>query len=361
MISRFRLFALMVLVAACGNQQERIQPEYRPIVESVYASVKVQPDSLYRAFALVQGMVEANLVEEGQEVMPDQPLVKLINTNPELQAQTALLNYELAREQYQGQSTVLKSIEQEIETARLQFVNDSVNYCRQKNLWDQGIGSKVEFDTRKLAYERSANAVNLLKDRYAQTSTELQTRLRVAENAYQSSLKSSSDFTVRSMIQGKVYALYTEKGEVVNPQQPLALLGSSNDFVLEMLVDEVDIVRIGHKQEVVITLDAYPQEIFNAYVTKIYPTKDERNQTFVVEARFLEPPEVLYPGLAGEANIVIARRDSVLTIPRAYLLAGNRVLTEDGERNVELGLTNLDHVEIVSGISPETVLLKPSR
>ena len=352
---------LGIFLTGCGHKGERISPQYRPIVESVYASVKVQPDSLYRAFALVQGMVDANQVEEGQLVLPDQALVKLINTNPELQAETARLNYELAREQYQGNATMLQSIEQEIATARLQLVNDSVNYCRQKNLWDQQIGSRSQYESRKLAYERSINSVKLLEDKYTQTNNELQTKLQVAENAYQASLKSSGDFTVRSMIRGKVYALYAEKGEVVNPQQPLALIGSADDFVVEMLVDEVDIVRIAYEQEVLVTLEAYSDQLFRARISKIYPTKDERNQTFVVEARFISPPEVLYPGLAGEANIVIARRDSVLTIPRSYLLNNGQVLTEDGETEVKTGLTNLEYVEIISGIDDTTILIKPEQ
>lgn len=355
----FLLLTTILLMWSCADKNDRIQPSYSQIVESVYASVKVQPDSLYRAFALVSGMVEANLVEEGQEVSPDQALVKLINTNPQLQAETARLNYELAKEQYEGQSALLRSIAQEIETSRLQLVNDSVNYCRQRNLWDQGIGSKVEYDTRKLAYERSVNTVDLLEDKYAQTRAELQTKLQVADNAYKSSLKSSNDFTVRSMISGKVYALYSEKGEVVHPQQPLALIGSATDFVLEMLIDEVDIVRIAHNQEVVVTLDAYPDQLFRAYVTKVYPTKDERNQTFVVEARFVLSPEVLYPGLAGEGNVVIGRRDSVLTIPRTYLMEGNMVRTEEGMVEVSTGLINMEQVEIISGVGPQTTLLKP--
>lgn len=359
-ISAFILMGLFLLLG-CGGNDGRIRPEYRPIVESVYASVKVQPDSLYRAYALVQGMVDANKVEEGQLVFPNQPLVKLINTNPELQAETARLNYELAREQYQGQSTLLQTIEQEIAAARLQLVNDSVNYCRQKNLWDQQIGSRSQYETRKLAYDRSVNTVRLLEDKYAQTNSELQTKLQVAENAYQASLKSSGDFTVRSMISGKVYALYAEKGEVVTPQQPLALIGSADDYVVEMLVDEVDIVRIAHELEVLVTLDAYSGRVFKAFVTKIYPTKDDRNQTFVVEARFVQPPDVLYPGLAGEANVVIARRDSVLTIPRSYLLPGDRVKTSQGEVQVETGLTNLEYIEIVSGLDTDAVILNPSQ
>ena len=39
--------------------------------------------------------------------------------------------------------------------------------------------------------------------------------------------------------------------------EPLASIGSATDFVIEMLVDEVDIVKISKDQKVIITLDAY--------------------------------------------------------------------------------------------------------
>ena len=58
-----------------------------------------------------------------------------------------------------------------------------------------------------------------------------------------------------------------------------------------MLVDEVDIVRILKNQEVLISLDAYENQIFKGKVSKIYPKKDERNQTFKVEAVFNESPK----------------------------------------------------------------------
>jgi multidrug efflux pump subunit AcrA (membrane-fusion protein) len=160
---------------------------------------------------------------------------------------------------------------------------------------------------------------------------------------------------------GKVYALYKNPGEIVNLQQPLATVGSENRFVLEMLVDEVDIVTIIEEQQVLVSLEAYPNEIFKANVSKIYPSKDVRNQTFKVEAIFENPPPTLYPGLSGEANIIVDVKENVLTIPINYLIEGNKVKTEEGILEVTTGLQNEDEVEILSGITVETVLLKPNK
>ncbi len=83
---------------------------------------------------------------------------------------------------------------------------------------------------------------------------------------------------------------------------------AATDFIIEMLVDEVDIVKISINQKVIISLDAYKGEIFTGKVSKIYPKKDERNQTFTVEAVFDEAPIKLYPGLSGESNIIISAK-----------------------------------------------------
>jgi multidrug efflux pump subunit AcrA (membrane-fusion protein) len=78
-----------------------------------------------------------------------------------------------------------------------------------------------------------------------------------------------------------------------------------------------------------------------------------------VEAVFQNPPEKLYPGLAGEGNIIIAQKEDVLTIPKIYLIDGNQVQTEDGLVEVKTGLQNLDQVEILEGIDMNTSILKP--
>ena len=126
-----------------------------------------------------------------------------------------------------------------------------------------------------------------------------------------------------------------------------------------MLVDEVDIVKIIEDQTVLITLDAYKGEVFTGKVSKILPKKDERNQTFVVEAIFDNPPKKLYPGLSGEANIIIATKNEVLTIPKEYLIDENKVKTDDQLVEIVIGLQNMEFVEVISGITEDSYIYKP--
>lgn len=350
---------IFLLLLSCGEKQEKILPQKTKITESVYSSVTIQPDSLYQVYAAVGGILDNNLVEEGDTVQKGTPLTQIINNAPKLSTENAKLALQLARENYSGSSAVLKGLEDEIQAATLSFQNDYINFFRQKRLWEQQIGSKVEFDNRKLAYELSRNNLNFLISRYDRTQNELRTQVQQARNNYESSKINTKDFTVTSKINGKVYALFKEPGEIITTMEPLASVGSSDVFIVEMLVDEVDIVKLGLGQKVLITLDAYRDEVFEAKVTKIYPRKDERSQTFKVEALFENPPETLYPGLAGEGNIIIAQRADALVIPKSYLVNGNQVQTEDGLINVKTGLQNLDQIEILEGVDGSTSILKP--
>jgi len=68
----------------------------------------------------------------------------------------------------------------------------------------------------------------------------------------------------------------------------------------------------------------------------------------------------LFNGLAGEANIIVSKRKNALTIPSGYLIDKNKVLTTDGEKEIEIGLKNLKFVEVLSGIDVNTIILKPT-
>ncbi len=354
------ILSLFFILCSCGEKNSKILPEKTRITESVYASATLQPDSLYHAHASITGILDSNLVDEGDSVLQGQPILKIKNTAPKLNVENARLAWQLARENYSGNAAVLKGIQDEIDAALLSLHNDSLNYFRQKRLWENSIGSKVELDNRRLAYELSQNKVALLKSSYERTQKELLTRLQQTENDFKTSQVISEDFVVTSKIKGTVYALFKNPGEIVSAMEPLASVGHSTNYVINLQVDEVDIVKLKLEQEALITIDAYKSDVFKAKITKIYPSKDERAQAFTVEAIFTDPPDILYPGLAGEGNIIIAEKENVLTIPKEYLTSDNQVKTENGMVDVTTGLQSLDRIEIISGLEANSYILKPA-
>jgi len=172
---------------SCSGNKEKTNPIKRDITESVYSSVTIQPDSLYQVYSIVAGILDKNLVEEGDLVSKNKPISQIINNTPKLNTQNAKLSLDLARENYHGSADILSAIEDEIVAGTLQYKNDSINFFRQKNIWKQNIGSKVEYDTKKLKYQLSSNNLNLLKSKYNRTKNELKTALKQAENNYKTS------------------------------------------------------------------------------------------------------------------------------------------------------------------------------
>lgn len=355
------LLLLPFLFLYACKEEEHTTPQRISMTESIYSSVLIQPDSLYQVYAVISGILEKSFVEEGDLVVKNQPLFQVTNTAPELNAKNAKLALDLANDNYSGGITVLQSIKDEINAALLKFKNDSINYFRQKNLWDQKIGAKIEYDTKKLNYDLAKNNLVTLQSKLNRTKNELSINVKQAKNNYNTSLVATKDYTVKSSITGKVYAIAKNRGELINSTTPMATLGSASKFIIEMLVDEVDIVKVIKGQQVLLNLDAYKGQVFTATVTKIVPKKDERNQTFKVEAVFDTQPKVLYPGLSGEANIVIAKRDHVLTIPLDYLIDDDKVKTADGLVSIKTGMRNMEYVEILSGITETTLLYKTDK
>ncbi|WP_224491433.1 efflux RND transporter periplasmic adaptor subunit [Robertkochia flava] len=350
---------IIVLLFSCKNKSEGIYPDSGPLTESVYATVTIKPDSLYEVYAAVAGILQQNLVKEGDTVTKGQPLFQIVNNTPVLQVENAKLNLELARKNLQGENNVLDELENQIRTAELQFHNDSINFYRQKSLWEKNIGSKNAYDQKQLAFELSANRLSLLLQQYQRTKRELITHLEQARNNYETSRISKDEYTVTSRLNGRVYAVYKEPGELITQQHALGNVGSAGNFIIEMMVDEKDIVRLDTGQEVVLVLDAYGSATFTATISRILPEKNERNQSFTVEALFTNVPPRLYAGLAGEANIIISRKTQTLSIPRSYLVNDSLVRTPEGMQKVETGMESLDRIEILSGIEASTRILKP--
>jgi len=356
---RILILLISLQILSCGNSVESVKPKISTLVESVYASALVQPDSLYAAYSSVAGILDKQFVNEGDTVLNGSSLFQIFNKTPELNRENAKINLQQAREEYNGSAAILNGLQKEILTAELKLINDSINFKRQERLWKQEIGSKAEYDIKKLNYELSLNNLNVLQNKYARTKNELKNRVMQAGNAYEAAIVSTKDFTITSKINGRVYAIYKNIGEIITTLEPLASIGSADTFLVELLVDEIDIVKLNTKQKVIIKLDAYPEEIFEGKIYKIYPKKDERSQTFKVEAIFNIAPVKLYPGLAGEANIIVSEKENTLTIPLEYLMKNNTVNTDDGPVSVTIGAKNLKEVEILAGIDENTEILKP--
>jgi multidrug efflux pump subunit AcrA (membrane-fusion protein) len=233
-----------------------------------------------------------------------------------------------------------------------------LNYYRQKALYDRKVSSKVELEQSELVFQNSKNTYQSALFKYSDLKKQLLLNDQQAQRNLKISQKLEGDFQVKSEVEGKVFAVLKEKGEMVSIQTPLAVLGNAKSYIIEMQVDENDIVQVKLGQKVLITMDSYKGQTFEAKVHKINPYMNERSKTFTVEARFTIEPEVLYPNLSLEANIILNEKKNVLIIPRNYLIDNQYVLKASGEKvKVKVGLMDFEKVEILSGLKENDQLI----
>ena len=245
--------------------------------------------------------------------------------------------------------------------ARSKKQNDSLLLVRQRNLWANQIGTRVELEQRELNYKNSLTAYKSAVLRYKDLKKQLELAEKQSQKNLQISETRADDYTIRSETRGKVYSVLIEQGELVTPQTPVAVIGDADEFILELQVDEYDISRVKPGQKVLLNLDSYKGQVFEGEVYKINPAMNQRTRSFTVEARFLTAPPALFPNLTTEANIIIQAKKDALIIPRDYLIDGAFVMTEEKEKvPVKTGLKDYQKVEILDGITKNDVLLKPA-
>ena len=356
------LIILPLSLISCQHRDAKteVKPQRRNITESVYASVKVSPETAYYVQSVRNGIIDRIYIKEGELVKEDQLLVQIVApVSDKVQLNDAEISLEEAKSNLKGQNSLLNNIELEIQSIKEQSKLDSINLERQERLLSQNIGKSADYEQLKLKYDNSKTQLELLRQKLEQTKTTLEVNYKKAINKINSERNQLADFQIRARMDGRVYSINKEEGDFVSTQEKIAEIGSYDKFKIAMDIDEVDIIKINLRDSVLIILDAYPDEVFVANVSKIYAKKDDITQTFRVESTFQQLPPKLYYGLSGEANIIVAKRENTLVIPTAYLLPNHKVLTTEGEKTVTVGMRNLEYTEILSGIDTTSTLIKP--
>jgi multidrug efflux pump subunit AcrA (membrane-fusion protein) len=351
---------LLLVIAGCTQNADTITPTTGPITESVYASGLVKAEGQYQVYPTVSGNVLALLVKEGDTVKAGQPLMRIDDRTSRFASGSADAQLQLLERNAREDGPVLTRLRATVEQARDKFALDSLNYARQQALWAKDIGSRSELDQRQLAFTTSRANLDIAQKALAENRTQLRTQLEVARNNAASASAGQVDHQPRSLIDGIVYDLMIDPGELATPQRPVAVVGSAKDLYLELEVDEFDIRLIKPGQQVFVTLDSYADTAFEAQVSRIIPLMDERSRTFQVDARFTHRPPVLYPNLTVEASIVLRTKPNALLVPASYIVDGSYVITgKDKKTPVRLGARDMEKVEVVSGIDTNTRIYRP--
>jgi len=354
------IISALLLFISCSKEKESILVSASDITEVVYASGKVKAVDQYNVYSTVNGVLQNIFINVGDDIQKGQTLLEIDNVTSQLNTENARIALDLSAENNRKGSDKIQEIELNVNLALEKLQLDSSLFFRQKKLWEQNIGTQLELEQKKLAYNNSTINYQTSQKRLSQLKTQLQNELKRANVTYDINKKLFSDYSIKSSVNGKVYDILKERGELVTSQTPLALIGKTDTFLLELSVDENDIIKISLGQKVLVTMDSYKGQVLDAVVDKIYPIMNERSRTFMVEAHFINPPKKLFPNLSAEANIIIQVKKNIITVPNNYVIDGKYVLVQDNKkREIKTGLKDYQKVEVLKGLKVNEVIYKP--
>jgi len=360
-----RIYMLMVLgyITFSCKKAQQVHVLQKDIIETVYASGKIVPDNEYNLFAFNNGTILKKLVKDGDRVGKGQILYVVRNEPVAAKYQAALAGYRNTELNLSDRSPLLHDLQLALQSAGLKLKNDSLTYHRWKNLWDQGIGTRSNLDNSFTAYQLSVNQQKSAAEKYTSALHDMQVSSSNARSLLQAARKELDDHFIRSDRAGIVYQTFREAGEGVHANEIVALIGDSGRRIIRLSVDQEDIDKIRTGQRVVLKTDLSGDKVYEATVTHIYPTMNESDQTFRVDAVFVQqlPPAFIHCSV--EANIIIAVKPQANVLQREALAGEDSVwiLANGKEKKVSVrtGIATLDYVEILAGIDARTpVLLK---
>ncbi len=227
------------------------------------------------------------------------------------------------------------------------------------------------------ALER-AESGTLTDDARRQEITAAMADLRRTQSALDDVRYSFDHTTIVAPRSGVVLEKFVEEGTVIPPGTAALAQGTgivSIADITEMYVtadvDEVDISRVAVGQPVEIEVETLPGVTITGRVDKVFPQgKEETNVIyFPVRIRIDKLHPKLRPGMTADVNILIAERQDVLLVPDAAIdRSGGRtvvqVLEQEGaepvEREVEVGVTDYEQTEILSGLRAGERVVLPS-
>lgn len=347
--------------------------EVMPLELRIVASGEVRYQSLARIGSEITGTVTARHVREGDRVNKGDLLIEL---NPEelqsrlAQAQTLLQQLQkISRPQ--AQAALVEARDNLRQTSR--------EARRREALATKGMISAEQVEQAQrieLNAKTALTRAQLAADSLATDSTEerlLQQRIDSAEAEL-------AKTRIYAPFAGRVQTRNVEPGDLVQPSKILLEIARSDgldrDGVasdgLEVVValDEKNFAPLQLKQPVQLIADAWPEQTVPGIVNFIAPAVDSGRGTIDVHISVLADTtnerKAFLQGMTVSANIIAAERERTLVLPNDYLLSNSNGQTqvlrwENGAVNavnVQLGLRNMTHSEITSGLAEGDIVVQ---
>lgn len=314
------------------------------------------------------GVVLEKVVEEGAHVKKGDVIVRLNNSNLDLEILNA--ESELAEKQNMLRSTQL-SMEQDNlnnQNEALQLKMDVQTkrrtYNHQAALQKEELNSREEYLKAKEDYELAVQKEELIQQRLKKTNELNHSQVAQMTGDLASMRKNvelvrqrKEKLDVRSTIDGEVGLLDVELGQSISPGQKIGVINDLSDYKVEAQVDEhyIDRVHTG--------LSATFEQNGKKYllrVRKVFP--EVREGRFKIDFVFSgERPKNIRTGQTYYVDLQLGEAKKAVIIPKGtfYSVTGGSwifVLDKDGRkayrRKIRIGRQNPQYYEVLEGLEP---------
>lgn len=238
-------------------------------------------------------------------------------------------------------------LSQQLAQLEIQTNLAKTTFERQKRLWDQNIGSEIQYLQAKSTYESQAEAVNQLKKQIAKTN-------------------------VVAPFSGTIDDVITQQGSVVAAgQTPLVRIVNLDKMYIETDVPESYISNVVYGKDVTVEFPVLGKTI----ETKIRQAGDvinPANRTFKVEVGVPNKDKTIKPNLTARLKINDYTNENALLIPQSiisenaegeqyiYIITNKNSNNEGNAKRViiKTGRTQGNVIEVLEGIEDGSEIVK---
>ena len=312
--------AAAIVMMSCGQQDSNNQQQM--VTENPKVTVATVNAEYVSQLQVYPTTIEADIVN---------------NIAPQSAARISKIYVEIGDKVQAGQKLALMD-EVNLEKARLQLINDSIEFGRIEQLHEIGATSNSDYEAMTLKYD-------------------------VSKKTYKNLLENT---VLKSPIAGVVTARNYDEGDMYAMTQPLFVVQKISPVKMLINIPESKYSQIKKGMEVDITTDAYGNQVFKGTVDLIYPTINSMTHTFPVEVKFNNKDLTLRPGMFARVTVNYGDNFRVVVPDRAVMKqvgSGEQyvyVLNADGTVTytvVELGRRMGDRYEILKGVDDNATVV----
>ncbi len=329
---------------------------------------QVQPITVVQLSPEEGGIVQERVVEEGAQVKKGDIIVRLSNSNLDLEILNA--EAELAEKQNFLRNTQVAMEQDKLtnQTEKLQYDMDMTRarraYKQQDQLYKENLIAKEEYLKAKEDYELATQKHALITKRLLQDSLSRSIQMEEMEMSLANMRKNiqlvherKENLNVRSQIDGELGLLDVVLGQNITPGQKIGQINDLSDYKIEAQIDEHYIDRV--KSGLSATFERQGTH-FGLVVRKVYP--EVRDGKFRADFVFTgERPDNIRSGQTYYINLQLGQPTESVIIPRGTFFQSTGgswifVLDADGKkayrRTIKIGRQNPQYYEVNEGLEP---------